>query len=112
MYFRFKPYLRSFNLAPETQRDSLTTIILDNRTTEINQFAFYDCFKLKEVNLSYCISLTSIGYMAFGWLEDWMSFSLFGLRHILFFIHLTICFLSDIISMQVFKNILFAEIIL
>ena len=70
MYFRFKPYLRSFNLAPETQRNSLTTITLDNRTTEINQYAFYDCFKLKEVNLSYCISLTSIGYMAFGYCPE------------------------------------------
>ena len=52
-------------LAPSIARDSLTTLTLDSRTTEINQYAFQDCSGLTSIDLSNCTSLTSIENHAF-----------------------------------------------
>ncbi len=51
-------------LTPSVLRDSLITLKLDNRTTEINQCAFLGCRELTTVTLS--SSLTSIGREAFS----------------------------------------------
>ena len=52
-------------LAPAVARDSLTSLILDSKTTGINQYAFNGCNGLTEIDLSNCINLTSIGSNAF-----------------------------------------------
>ncbi len=50
-------------LAPSVARDSLTTLILDSSTTEINQYAFSGCSNLTSIEIP--SSVTSIGYDAF-----------------------------------------------
>ena len=59
-------------LAPAVARGTLTEVTLDNRTTEINQYAFYQCSSLTSFTIpenvttisyhafQYCTSLTSI----------------------------------------------------
>ena len=59
-------------LAPAVARRTLTEVTLDNRTTEINQYAFYQCSSLTSFTIpenvttisyhafQYCTSLTSI----------------------------------------------------
>ena len=51
-------------LAPAIARDSLTTVSLDSRTTEINQAAFYHCYSLTSVTIPE--GVTSIGERAFN----------------------------------------------
>ena len=53
-------------LGPSVARNSLTTLTLDSRTTEIRPYAFKNCTSLIRVDLSNCISLTSIGSYAFN----------------------------------------------
>ena len=48
-----------------TSRKNITSVTLDSRTTEINQYAFSNCASLITVDLSNCTSLTSIGERAF-----------------------------------------------
>ena len=50
-------------LAPSVARDSLTTLTLDSRTTEINVNAFFDCDALISIEIP--SSVTSIGEDAF-----------------------------------------------
>ena len=50
-------------LAPSVARDSLTTLTLDSRTTEINVNAFFDCDALTSIEIP--SSVTSIGEDAF-----------------------------------------------
>ena len=52
-------------LAPSVARDSLTTLTLDSRTTDINQWAFFDCTRLVAIDLNSCANLKSIGSRAF-----------------------------------------------
>ena len=51
-------------LAPSVARDFLTTLILDSRTTEINQHAFSSCSNL--TNITIPEGVTSIGNYAFN----------------------------------------------
>ena len=51
-------------LAPSVEKDSITQIQLDSRTTEINQNAFADCSNLTSVEIP--SSVTSIGSSAFS----------------------------------------------
>ena len=53
-------------LAPSVVRDSLTTLTLDGRTTEINQHAFSDCDALETVTFGANSQLESIGGDAFN----------------------------------------------
>ena len=50
-------------LAPAVTRETLTEVTLDNRTTEINQHAFYDCSSLTSITIP--DSVTNIGGYAF-----------------------------------------------
>ena len=52
-------------LAPAVARDSLTTLKLDSKTTEISSQAFWNNNVLTNIDLSNCTSLTSIGVQAF-----------------------------------------------
>ena len=50
-------------LAPTNR--NITSATLDSRTTEINQYVFYNCKRLTSIDLSGCTSLTNIGDRAF-----------------------------------------------
>ena len=58
---------------------SITSVVLDERTTEINVYAFFGCDGLTgELNLGGCTSLTSIGYRAFSYCSGLTSVDLSG----------------------------------
>ena len=57
-------------LAPAVARKSLTMLTLDSRATEVSQYSFSECNELTEVDLSNCISLTSIGDQAFSFCSE------------------------------------------
>ena len=61
---KYYVYEDDFIALVPTSRD-ITSINLDSRTTEINQYAFYDCASLTSADLSGCTSLTSIEDSAF-----------------------------------------------
>ena len=58
-----------------TSKD-ITSITLDSRTTQINQYAFQNCRELTSVDLNQCTSLTSIGASAFQFCSGLTSITL------------------------------------
>ena len=63
-------------LAPAVARGTLTEVTLDNRTTEINQDAFYLCSSLTSVNFGNNSQLTSIGENAFYYCNSLTSITI------------------------------------
>ena len=58
--------------------EDITSVTLDNHTTEINQCIFEGCENLKNADLSNCISLTSVGDEAFARCTGLKSLDLSG----------------------------------
>ena len=52
-------------LAPSIPNNTITSVTLDSKTTEIGSYAFYGCRNLTSFNVSSCANLTIIGEYAF-----------------------------------------------